>query len=216
MDAGAIAGIVVADEQTAGRGTQGRTWHAPRGMSLLASWIFRPAPAAPGLFVLLAGVAVARALARLGAANARLKWPNDVEVEGGKIAGALAHAATDQQGGSLVLGIGVNVHQLRDDHLPEIREHATSLAIAGHDVDRLALLAALSAELDRVAAGGARADALDEWRARATLLGRPVEVARGGRPPLVGTAVDVDAEGALIVQGPAGRERIVTGEVRPL
>ena len=89
-------------------------------------------------------------------------------------------------------------------------------AIAGHDVDRLALLAALSAELDRVAAGGARADALEEWRARATLLGRPVEVARGGRPPLVGTAVDVDAAGALIVQGPAGRERIVTGEVRPL
>jgi BirA family biotin operon repressor/biotin-[acetyl-CoA-carboxylase] ligase len=206
----------VADEQTAGRGTHERTWQAPAGSSLLASWLLRPAPAEPGLFVLLAGVAVARALARLGATNARLKWPNDVELEGGKIAGALAHAATDQQGGSLVLGIGVNVHQRREDHPPQIRERATSLATAGHQVDRLALLAALTAELDRVVPREARAAALDEWRQRATLLGRRVEVERSGRPPLAGSAVDVDPDGALVVEGPAGRERIVAGEVRPL
>ena len=166
--------------------------------------------------MLLAGVAVARALARLGATNARLKWPNDVELEGGKIAGALAHAATDRQGGSLVLGIGVNVHQRREDHPPQIRERATSLAMAGHEVDRLALLAALSAELDRVVPREARAAALDEWRERATLLGRRVEVQRSGRPPLAGSAVDVDPDGALVVEGPAGRERIVAAEVRPL
>ena len=206
----------MADEQTAGRGTHERSWDAPAGSSLLASWLLRPAPAEPGLFVLLAGVAVARALARLGATNARLKWPNDVELEGGKIAGALAHAATDQQGGSLVLGIGVNVHQRREDHPPQIRERATSLAMAGHAVDRLALLAALTAELDRVVPREARATALDEWRERATLLGRRVEVERSGRPPLAGSAVDVDPDGALVVEGPAGRERIVAGEVRAL
>ena len=63
--AGSGPAVVVADHQTAGQGTRGRSWEAPAGTSLLASWLFRPAPAEPGLFALLAGVAVARALARL-------------------------------------------------------------------------------------------------------------------------------------------------------
>src|SRR5207302_1827635 len=75
---GAAPTIVVADEQTAGLGTKGRRWDAPRGTSLLGSWLFRPAPGEAGVFVLLAGVAIARALEGLGAHDVLLKWPNDV------------------------------------------------------------------------------------------------------------------------------------------
>jgi BirA family transcriptional regulator, biotin operon repressor / biotin---[acetyl-CoA-carboxylase] ligase len=210
--AGSAPVLVVADEQTAGQGTRGRRWHAPPGTSLLASWVFRPAPAEPGLFALLAGVAVARALEGLGVEGAHLKWPNDVELGQKKVAGALAHATTDGEGGSLVLGIGVNVHQRTDDLHPDIRADATSLALSAHAVDRLSLLAALTRELDRVAVPAERAAALAEWRRRATLLGREVEVIRPGQAPLRGLARDVADDGALIVAG----ERVVAGDVRAL
>ena len=202
--------VVVADHQTAGQGTRGRSWDAPAGTSLLASWLFRPAPAEPALFALLAGVAVARALARLGTNEASLKWPNDVEAGHKKVAGALAHATTDGEGGSLVLGIGVNVHQAADDFPLELRRTATSLALAGHTVDRLSLLVHLTQELDRVAAPGERRAALEEWRKRSTLLGREVEVKREGRPLVRGVARDIADDGALLV----GSERVVAGDVR--
>jgi BirA family transcriptional regulator, biotin operon repressor / biotin---[acetyl-CoA-carboxylase] ligase len=208
--------IVVADEQSAGQGTRGRSWHAPAGTSLLASWTFRPAPTDPGLFALLAGVAVARALERLGVGDARLKWPNDVELSrdvgrgGRKVAGALAHGTTDGEGGSLVLGIGVNVHQREADFPAELRTDATSLALSGHSVDRLALLAHLTRELDRVAQSDERGAALAEWRKRATLLGRMVEVIRDGRPALRGLARDIAENGALLVDD----EPVISGEVR--
>ena len=210
--AGSRASVVVADHQTAGQGTRGRSWDAPAGTSLLASWLFRPAPAEPGLFALLAGVAVARALERRGMSEASLKWPNDVEAGHKKVAGALAHATTDGEGGSLVLGIGVNVHQRLDDFPPELRATATSLAIAGHDVDRLSLLVDLTRELDRVALPAERRAALEEWRRRSTVLGREVEVTREGRPVVRGVARDIAEDGALLV----GSERVVVGDVRTL
>jgi len=210
--AGAGPSVVVADLQTAGQGTHGRTWHAAAGTSLLASWLFRPAPAEPGLFALLAGVAVARALERLGMPEASLKWPNDVEAGQKKVAGALAHATTDGEGGSLVLGIGVNVHQTTDDFPAELRANATSLALTGHTVDRLSLLVAITRELDRVAKPSERIAALAEWRRRATLLGREVEVTREGRPVVRGVARDIADDGALLV----GSERVVGGDVRAL
>ena len=204
--------VIVADHQSAGQGTRGRSWEARPGTSLLASWLFRPAPADPGLFALLAGVAVARALERLGMSDASLKWPNDVEAGHKKVAGALAHATTDGEGGSLVLGIGVNVHQRLDDFAPELRTTATSLALAGHTADRLSLFVALTRELERVAAPAERQAALDDWRKRSTLLGREVEVTREGRPAVRGIARDIGEDGALLVAS----ERVVVGDVRVL
>src|SRR2546430_12519943 len=83
--------------------------------------------------------------------DACIKCRNDVEAGRRKVAGALAHATTDGEGGSLVLGIGVNVHQRLDDFSPELRPTVTSLALTGHDVDRLSLFVDLTRELDRVA-----------------------------------------------------------------
>src|SRR5438128_6890633 len=185
----AARGIVVADEQSAGQGPHGRGWHAAKGTSLLASWIVRPAPFAPALYAALAGVAVARALERLGVSSSTLKWPNDVELDGRKVAGALANATSDGRGGVLVLGIGINVHQRASDFPAGLA--ATSLAMAGHDVDRLALLARLTAELDRLERADERGSAMEEWRSRSRLMGKGVEVTLPDRA-FAGTATAID------------------------
>jgi BirA family transcriptional regulator, biotin operon repressor / biotin---[acetyl-CoA-carboxylase] ligase len=210
--AGSRPTVVVADHQTAGQGTRGRVWDAPAGASLLASWVFRPAPAEPGLFALLAGVAVARALDGLGMPESSLKWPNDVEAAHKKVAGVLAHATTDGGGGSLVLGIGVNVHQRLDDFPSELRQTATSVALAGHTVDRLSLLIELSRELLRAATPAERQPALEEWRRRSTLIGREVEVTRDGRSVHRGIVRGLADDGALLV----GSERVIVGDVRTI
>ncbi len=208
---GATSLVVVADEQTAGQGTRGRHWHAPAGTALLSSWVWRPSPLDPALMSLLAGVALARALDAVGVPGARLKWPNDVLLGGRKVAGVLAHGTTDASGGQLVVGIGANVGQTAfpDD----LADRATSLVLAGLTVDRLALLVRLSTELDRLVPADARAMALAEWRARATLLGRAVEVRTEGRAPVFGVALDVGDDGALILETGYGHERIYAGEV---
>ena len=211
---GAMRGIVIANEQRTGEGTRGRSWHAPAGTSLLASWVARPAPRSPALYSALAGVAVARALHQLGVGSLSLKWPNDVELAGKKLAGVLAHATSDGRGGVLVLGIGINVHQEPSDLRTEIADTATSLAIAGHTVDRLALLAILTRELDRLEDARELASAHDEWVARSSLLGHGVEVSVDGRDPFSGTATAIDDEGALMVHTATGVERVVSGEVR--
>ncbi len=207
---GARSTIVVADQQTAGHGRGEKSWLSEPGASLLASWTFRPAPAEPALFALLAGVAVARALKTVGVADAGLKWPNDVWLTGGKIAGCLAHGASDH----LVLGIGVNVSQRE---LPrEIAATATSLRRAGHDVDRLALLARITGELDALADPASHADALAEWRKRSITLTREVEVSGAGEAPFRGTASGLGDDGALLVETPYGQRRVIAGEVRVL
>ena len=211
---GAGALIVVADEQRAGQGTRGRTWYAARGTSLLASWIVRPAPAAPGLFAALSGVAIARAFDGLGATGAHLKWPNDVELGGKKVAGALAHGSSDGGGGLLVIGIGVNVHQRTEDFPPELRPTATSLAIFGRPADRLALLARITAELARLEDSGQRTRAMDEWRERCSVTGKRVEARIAGREPISGIATAIDDEGALLIRTDAAVERVIAGDVR--
>ena len=207
--AGAAA-LVVADQQTGGHGRGEKTWLSEPGTSLLASWVFRPAPAEPALFALLAGVAVARALAPFGVADRGVKWPNDVWLTGGKIAGCLAHGAIDH----LVIGIGINVsgHQLPAD----IADTATTLARAGHDIDRLALLARLSSELGRLSDPAAHAAAMTEWRKRSITLGREVEVRESGNDPFRGRATALAEDGALVVETEYGQQRVLAGEVRDL
>ncbi|HEV2251023.1 MAG TPA: biotin--[acetyl-CoA-carboxylase] ligase [Candidatus Limnocylindria bacterium] len=202
--------VVVADQQTAGHGRGEKSWLSEPGTALLASWVFRPAPAEPGLVTLLAGVAVTKALRPFGVADLGLKWPNDVWLTNGKIAGVLAHGAGDH----LVLGIGVNVSQRE---LPRaIADTATSLARAGHDVDRLALLARMTAELDAATDRATWPALLTEWRKRSITLHREVEVSGAGSPAFRGTAIALGEDGALLVETPYGQQRVIAGEVRVL
>jgi BirA family biotin operon repressor/biotin-[acetyl-CoA-carboxylase] ligase len=201
--------VVVAEHQTAGRGRRGARWEDEPGASLLLSIVLRPQlpPARLPLLSYAAAVAVAEALTAMTAVVPRLKWPNDVLVGGRKIAGILLESRLNATP-TVVLGIGVNLGQRRFP--PGLAEGATSVAIeTGAAVDRQALLAVL---LDRFAVWRARleTDGFEvlrrDWIALSETIGRAVSV-DGAR----GVAVDLDREGALVLDTGEGRRRVLAG-----
>ena len=182
--AGAPHGTVVtAGEQTAGRGRQGRAWSAPPGRALLMSVVLREAHT---LLPLAAGLAVARAC---GAAT-RLKWPNDVLLDGRKVAGILAEGRPQE--GWAVLGIGVNVAVRPEDLPPELHATAAGLGLGPVDVPRV--LARVLDEL-QIALALPSTALLDAWRPLDALLGRPVRWGDGE-----GVATGIDGDGRLLVE----------------
>jgi BirA family transcriptional regulator, biotin operon repressor / biotin---[acetyl-CoA-carboxylase] ligase len=208
---------VIADHQTAGRGRLGRTWASPSGAGLYVSVVLRPGRDVVTLLTLAAGVALADAIERSTGLRPMLKWPNDVWLDGRKLGGILTEAGS--RGNSVehaVVGFGLNIS--RAAYPPDVSSRAISLEEElGRPVDRgLVLaecLAALSARYEQLRQGR-RAELLDAWRTAAhPMLKRHVEWEQSGRT-CHGVAVDVDDAGALIVETPAGRDRIISGEVR--
>jgi BirA family biotin operon repressor/biotin-[acetyl-CoA-carboxylase] ligase len=209
--------VLAADAQSAGRGRMGRTWVAPPRAALTFSVLLRPAEvsqARRGWVPLLAGVALALAVRQETGVDARLKWPNDVQVNGAKLAGILAEQADD----AIVVGAGINVSSRRDE-LPV--PGATSLALEGAAVtDRDRLLAAILRELERwyLAWTGRAGDAGEsglaaEYRRLCATLGRQVMVSLPGGQTLTGAADDVDDLGRLVVGSPEGPVPISAGDV---
>ncbi len=223
--------VVIAEYQRAGRGRRGRAWEAEPSLGLLASVVIRPrGPAAVWpLLSLATSVAVAETLAGVAGLAARLKWPNDVLVGGRKIAGILlesrpgagaggaapggappGHEAADLAGPVIVAGIGINVGQRAFPRA--LAEQATSVWLeTGRDVEREALLSALleafdhwRARLEAEGFGPVRA----RWLALADTIGRMVTV-----DGLVGWALDLDVDGALLVRDGAALHRVRAGEV---
>ena len=206
--------VVTADAQHAGRGRMGRSWHSPPGENLYLSCVLRP-PLQPGraaAVTLATGLGVWDAVRETGVQPA-LKWPNDVRVDGRKIAGILTEMSTrGSRLQHLVAGIGVNL-QTRD-FPPHLAAAATSLRLLGVAVDRerfvARLLASLEPWLERFFAGGVPAIA-DAWLARAELSRVRGSVA--GRF-IEGRAVGLDPDGCLVVEDEAGmRHAIRSGEV---
>ena len=139
--------VVVAEHQSAGRGRQGRTWSAPPGRALTLSVLVRSQQARMELLPLAVALAVCEACEAAAPVSCQIKWPNDVWIDGRKVAGILIEARPQE--GWAVLGIGLNVDTAEDELEPELRETATSLRIAtGGPVDREAALGAL---FDRLA-----------------------------------------------------------------
>jgi BirA family transcriptional regulator, biotin operon repressor / biotin---[acetyl-CoA-carboxylase] ligase len=196
--AGAPHGTVVTtSEQTAGRGRQGRAWSAPPGTSLAMSLVLRPVPE-------LLPLAAAVAVARCAGDDARIKWPNDVLVDGRKIAGILAEGRP--QDGWVVLGMGVNVAVRPDDLPPEVRDVAGTLGRRRADLEPF--LHELLATLEDVLALDPDA-LLTEYRPRDALLGRTITWERG-----TGTADGISPTGRLrvaLVDG--GLAELDAGEV---
>jgi BirA family biotin operon repressor/biotin-[acetyl-CoA-carboxylase] ligase len=219
--AGAAEGLVIATEQqSAGRGRLGRSWHSPAGENLYVSMLLRPTRPAPEIppLTLLAGAAVARALARLGVAP-RLKWPNDVQlvVDGAprKVAGILTEMATEgARVGHVVVGLGLNVNAA--SFPAELAGRATSLRLAaGRAFDRAAVLAAVlesfEALYDDYRARGP-STAAEAWQPLAA-LGARCRVSASGAP-LEGVMLGIDADGALRLRDDAGHiHRVLSGEV---
>lgn len=209
--------VVIAEEQTAGRGRLGRAWASPRG-GVWLSVILNPGLPVERTSVvgLAAAIAAAQAIRKTTGLLARLKWPNDVLVEAKKVVGILAEAPPGADW--VVVGIGINAN-IAQEALPEVSGYpATSLqALLGHAVDREALIRALLRELDRgyavLRSAGVRG-VLRRWREMSETLGRPVCVET---PDAVvsGTACDIDEAGALLVQLEDGTiRRVVAGDVR--
>jgi len=196
--------LVTASAQTAGHGRQGRAWGTPPGRALACSLVLRDPPR---LLPMVAALAVADVADALDRANrtAAIKWPNDVLLDGRKVAGILAEGRPQE--GWVVLGIGVNVAVGEQDFPSELRTIATSLGCAPTDLEPA--LALLLERLEHWLAA-APEQAMDAYRARDALAGREISW-NGGH----GTAVGVADDGRLRVKpNVGGEERLLdAGEV---
>jgi BirA family transcriptional regulator, biotin operon repressor / biotin---[acetyl-CoA-carboxylase] ligase len=198
--AGAPHGTVLtAGEQSEGRGRQGRSWTAPAGKALLYSAILRPLDRRHLLLPLAVPLAVCEAAESLQPGiECRIKWPNDVWVDGRKLGGVLIEAKP--QDGWAVIGVGLNLAIERSEFPEELRDTATSL----EGVPREEARAALDTSLDRWVEKGEDL-VLEQWRERDALRGREVAWDDGS-----GVADGVDDRGCLVVIVPGG-ERVVLG-----
>jgi len=201
--------VATADHQTAGRGRLDRSWQDAPGTSILCSILLRPPPGHPfPELSLVAAVATAEAVESHTGLEAQIKWPNDVLVQGRKVAGILAEA----RGEVVVLGIGVNVNQTAEQLPPVTRRPPGSLRLAtGREHDRETVLATL---FDRLS------ELYDAWRehgleaihdglsARNMLFGRPLRVGE-----VAGTGGAIALDGRLEVMTPAGPTLVESGEV---
>ncbi len=219
-EAGALHGeVVVADFQTRGRGRRGRSWVAPRGKAVTFSVVLRPAiaPVRAPEITIAAAVAAAEAAREMGAASARIKWPNDVECKGRKIAGLLTELrAEPDRVRHAVLGVGFNVSLQMRDFPEELRPVATSLLLESGERQPRPLVCARLLEhveewlsLHETEGFGPVAD---RWRELSSTLGRRVRIT--GADPIEGDAVDLAEDGALLVRtAPGALVRVLAGDV---
>ncbi len=212
--------VVLSDCQSGGKGRLGRRWESPAGVNLYCSIILRPdlLPYEASQLTFLSAVAVADAIEGITGLAPTIKWPNDLLLEGRKVAGLLNEmsAETDRVG-FVILGIGVNVNMTEDRFPSDLRSPATSLRIAsGAPVDRTAfavrLFTELAAAYERFQLEGF--DPVREaWSRRCNAFGRNVSVDLGNNT-LHGPFAGIDRDGALLLQRPDGStERIVSGDV---
>lgn len=204
--------VVIASEQGQGRGRQGRPWSSPPG-GLWMSVVLRPAqPIREWPRIAFAGaVAVATAVDRLLGVPVRLKWPNDLMLEGRKLGGVLLEASS----GYLVLGIGLNVNVHLSAFAPDLAPLVTSLKVwVGHPVDLVGLIQEILAQFEEASTVVQThpQQVMDQWRARSMTLGRRIRVI-GPAESFEGMAEALDDDGVLVVRTDAGVRRVVAGDI---
>ena len=209
--------VVLAEEQTRGRGRFNREWVSPPGRNLTLSVILRPPLQRMQFLTMAASVALADAIRESAGLDATIKWPNDVRVNGRKVAGVLVEARSGGADGYAILGVGLNVNH---DPTPTLAPpaEATSLATAaGRPFERLGVLQAFLRSLDARYAPEADGGALfRRWRGLLDTLGHRVRVAGGGDGQTVaeGAAIDVTSDGDLVLRRDDGSTVLVNaGEV---
>jgi BirA family biotin operon repressor/biotin-[acetyl-CoA-carboxylase] ligase len=217
---GAREGLVVfAESQTRGRGRRGREWVSPRGKGLWFSVLLRPSlpPTAASRITVAASVAVARAIREVCRVEARIKWPNDVIVNGKKLAGILTELRAETDEILLaILGIGIDVNCEREDFPNDLEGVVTSLKMeTGSAQDRVSLAVQVLAALDECyeLALTDFETVVDEWAKLCTTLGHQIVVTMGQRR-VEGFAQALDSDGALLVRCDSGQlERILGGDL---
>ena len=214
--AGAAEGVLVlADEQTAGRGRLGRVWLTPPAVNLASTLVLRPPRAALREIAMIAPLAIVLAVEETAALRCEIKWPNDVQAGGKKLAGILIETAlADARNEFVLVGAGINVN-FDASAYPEIRDIATSIAVeTGAITSREQLLSAYLLHFERVYDDAkAGRSARERWRDRLNTLGQQVQATwEGGSAQ--GVAEDVDLDGALLVRTEDGTlVRVEAGDV---
>ena len=205
--------VVLAGEQTAGRGRIKRAWLSPRG-SIALSIILHPTPAQLPCLIMVASLAVARCIEKVDL-KTQIKWPNDVLIKGKKICGILVES--DVRGSAVdyaVIGIGINVN-LKPAEFPEIAATATSLFNElGREVPLQEIVRCLLGEVENLYLALPEGDSVfREWRDRLVTLGKEVEVS-SGKTSYKGVAESVASDGSLFLRQPDGNLiKIVAGDV---
>lgn len=211
--------VVIADSQTRGKGRLGRSWESPQGVNLYCSVILRPAilPHHAPQLTFLSAVAVAEAIEQTTTLVPAIKWPNDVLVNGCKVAGTLNEMnAETERVEFIILGVGVNINMRREQFPADLRYPATSLAIEGGEVERVRFIRAFLESLDhlyqRYRSQGYE-PLRQAWLSRSMVMGRRVRVAVG-EGVVRGVVTGIDEIGALLIQtADGGTERILSGDV---
>ncbi len=206
--------VIIADEQTAGRGRLRRVWLSPKGSIALSVILYPSVTNLPSL-IMLASLAVVHSIETVTGLRTQIKWPNDVLINGRKVCGILIES--DVRGNIVnyaIIGIGINVN-LKVADFPDILSIATSLSDElGRDVSRLSLIRCLLVEIERLylalSAGGS---VYEEWRDNLVTLGKKVR-AQTGETVYEGIAEAVDRDGSLLLRGFDGRlTKIIAGDV---
>ena len=199
--------LVAAGHQTQGRGRLGRTWVDRAGAAMVFSFVLRPDrldPEHAGLIALLAGWAMATAIREIAGVEVRCKWPNDLLLGDAKVSGTLVESAVaGDRIRHMVVGVGVNLAR------PDEMLDAAGIGPVEEGDLLAAFLMRFRDGYERLPVG-----VVESWSAMSATLGRKVEVRRMFGEPIVGTAVQVDDRGALVVQTQLGRVAVTSGEVQ--
>ncbi len=214
--------VVIADRQSSGKGRMGRRWESPGGVNVYASILLRP-PVLPfdaPKLTFLSAVAVCRAIKNCTGLQPTVKWPNDILLNGSKIAGLLNEMSSEtDQVHYVVLGVGVNLNMQSDQFPVELRYPATSLALElGETVSRLEFTRSLLQEIDilySVFLEQGSEPILSAWAELCDLTGKPVQVDCNNLL-IEGTMIGLGDDGALLVETSTGKvESVYAGDVRP-
>ena len=218
--------VIFAEQQTAGRGRAGNQWQTGRSDSILCSVVLTEISLPAELLSLTCAVAVAETIGKPGRNHARIKWPNDIMLDGRKIAGILLESRSlpisdcrmpiskskieNRKSEIYVIGIGINCHQKTDSFAAELQPIATSLDIETQSVtDRISLAKRLLTSLDHWLdlAGRSGKKVIDEWQDLSIQLGHRVKLIYNGRQ-FAGNCIGVDPEKGLILQLDTGGVRM--------
>jgi BirA family biotin operon repressor/biotin-[acetyl-CoA-carboxylase] ligase len=212
--------LVSASQQSAGRGRMGRTWNSPKGGAWMSlAWPIRHEPSRFAAASLVAAIAVVRAICKAVpecADRIQVKWPNDVLIDGRKVAGILSELHVGDERSTLIVGVGINVDFQLQELGSFLRHPATTLRVAtGRSVSVTALIAAVASQLSGLLtafeAVGLSA-ILSELRERLAFRGATVRIETGGRE-LEGLVADVDSCGRLVLNGDYGQTSVDAGEL---
>lgn len=211
--------VLIAEEQTGGRGRLGRQWISPDGKGIWMSIVLKPEldPYKVSKITLIGVVAVFNALKNIGI-DSQIKWPNDILINGKKVGGILTEMSSElNMIDYIIMGIGINANLDKEDFPQDLKNKGTSLKIEiKREINRKELTAKILNELEKLyiefKENGDIGEIIPILRENTITLGKEILVIRG-KTERIGKAIDIDEQGELVVEFQSGRENIISGQV---